>query len=77
MLPAYLTVVPAYGRDYKSKKAVLEDWKAGKDFQISCIASEDDGRYVSISEAENLKKDGVKALNFRFKGMTNIAVLKL
>jgi hypothetical protein len=27
-----LTVVPAYGRDYKSKKAVQEDWDAGKDF---------------------------------------------
>jgi hypothetical protein len=25
--------VPAYGRDYKSKAAVLADWKAGKDFK--------------------------------------------
>ena len=26
------TLTPAYGRDYKSKKACLEDFRAGKDF---------------------------------------------
>ena len=25
--------VPAYGRDYKSKAAVLKDWQEGKDFK--------------------------------------------
>lgn len=30
----YLTVVPAYGRDYKSQKEVLAAWKAGHDFYI-------------------------------------------
>lgn len=29
------TLVPAYGRDYTSKAAVLEDWNANKDFQIA------------------------------------------
>ena len=28
-----ITGVPAYGRDYKSKAAVLADWQAGKDFR--------------------------------------------
>lgn len=27
--------IPAYGRDYKSKAAVLADWNAGKDFRDS------------------------------------------
>jgi hypothetical protein len=27
-----LTLTPAYGRDYKSKKAVVQDWEDGKDF---------------------------------------------
>ena len=31
------TLVPAYGRDYTSKAAVLEDWNANKDFQIAGI----------------------------------------
>jgi hypothetical protein len=33
----YLSAIPAYGRDYKSAKAVREDWKAGKDFLIQDI----------------------------------------
>ena len=38
--------VPAYGRDYKSKAAVLADWQAGKDFR--CAVS---GRYLSVRDA--------------------------
>lgn len=34
--------VPAYGRDYKSKAAVLADWNAGKDFRCAVT-----GRYLS------------------------------
>jgi hypothetical protein len=30
-----MTLLPAYGRDYKSKAAVLADWNAGKDFRIA------------------------------------------
>jgi hypothetical protein len=26
------SLTPAYGRDYKSKAAVMKDWEAGKDF---------------------------------------------
>jgi len=36
---------PAYGRDYKSKAAVLADWLAGKDFR--CAMS---GRYLSVRD---------------------------
>lgn len=28
-------LIPAYGRDYKSKAAIIADLKAGKDFLIS------------------------------------------
>ena len=38
----YQTVVPAYGRDYKSAKAALEDWHGGKDFR-----AEPQGQYCS------------------------------
>jgi hypothetical protein len=44
---AYLTVVPAYGRDYATAKAVKAAWEEGKDFQISNMFSPDDGRYVN------------------------------
>jgi len=39
---------PAYGRDYKSKAAVLADWQNGKDFELlnGVVA----GRYLSIRD---------------------------
>ncbi len=46
----YLTVVPAYGRDYKSKKAVLADWNLGFDFQINDLSSPYDGAYVNVND---------------------------
>lgn len=44
-----VTVVPAYGRDYKSAKSALADWHAGKDFQCATT-----GRYLSVRDAANL-----------------------
>jgi len=44
---AYLVLTPAYGRDYKSKKALLEDFNANKDFLVvsmrnPCYATRDE-----------------------------------
>ena len=54
----YQTVVPAYGRDYRSKAAALADWNARKDFRC-----EPQGCYITKDEANaaglviNLKYD--------------------
>ena len=40
-----MTLLPAYGRDYKSKAAILADWHNGLDF---CIAAT--GQYCSIRD---------------------------
>ena len=40
-----LTLTPAYGRDYTSKRDVLKDYNAGKDF-----ISQPDGRYINIDD---------------------------
>lgn len=50
----FLHVVPAYGRDYKSKKELLADWNAGKDFRICDISSASDGAYVNKEELSKL-----------------------
>jgi len=47
----YVTVSPAYGRDYTSQKAAKADWAAGKDFVIQSIETGAAGRMVSKSEA--------------------------
>lgn len=69
----YITLVPAYGRDYKSAKEVKADWDDGKDFQICDFHNVDDGRYCN-------KKSGFDAgtvLNIRYKRLTQITPIKV
>jgi len=47
-----MTLLPAYGRDYKSKKAVLADFNAGLDFEIASFGFL---QYCSIRDAAQLK----------------------
>jgi len=42
-----MTILPAYGRDYKSAAAVKADWAAGKDFQSAL-------GYLSIRDLPNI-----------------------
>lgn len=70
----HLTLVPAYGRDYKSKKAVLADWEANKDFLVQDISSPHDGRYINKKDAASLRDT---TLNIRYKSLTQICVIKL
>lgn len=45
-----LTVIPAYGRDYKSAAVALADWDAGRDFKIADCSSPWDGSYVNKAD---------------------------
>jgi len=45
-----ITLVPAYGRDYKSKKEVQADWDAGKDFIIQSFGHRYDGKPANKSD---------------------------
>ena len=49
------TVIPAYGRDYKSAAAAKQDWKDGKDFIIADLSNPYDGKPCSI-------RDGLKVV---------------
>lgn len=40
------SLIPAYGRDYQSKKAVITDLLADKDFIINAL----NGSYINLSE---------------------------
>ena len=46
------TVTPAYGRDYKSKKAALDAWNANEDFIINDMSNRWDGKPVNKQGAE-------------------------
>lgn len=68
----YLTLVPAYGRDYKSKKEVTADFNAEKDFRISDFFSGSDGRLVNRQQI-----DAGTTVNIRYKKLQNICQIKL
>ena len=44
------TVIPAYGRDYKSAAAAKQDWQDGKDFIIADLSNRYDGKPCSIRD---------------------------
>lgn len=68
----YLTVVPAYGRDYKSKAEAVAAWDAGQDFLIRDIgAGADDGRYVNKPDLAGQPV----TVNIRYKRLTMVAVV--
>ena len=68
----YITLVPAYGRDYKSGKEVQAAWDEGKDFRINDMSHPNDGAYIN-------KNDAVPGtiLNIRFKRLTGIKQIKV
>lgn len=69
-----ITLLPAYGRDYTSRKAVIADLLAGKDFIIADLFNPHDGRYASIVE---LREDNYSVLNIRYKNKRQVAVIKM
>lgn len=54
----WVTLIPAYGRDYKSAEDVLRHWCEGKDFRIADISmGREDGRYMSVRDAPVIGED--------------------
>lgn len=67
----YLTLVPAYGRDYKSIKAVKEAWEDNKDFIIMDISSLYNGSTISKSCAPP-----DTTFNIRYSKLRKIVAIK-
>lgn len=65
----WLTVTPAYGRDYTNKAQVLTDWNAGKDFRDTAT-----GQYLSKRDVD---KDPSLHVHVRYgKGLKIMQVTK-
>lgn len=47
---SWITVTPAYGRDYKNQKAARADWDADKDFIETHT-----GKYINKSQAKEAR----------------------
>ena len=59
-------LIPAYGRDYKSKAAVLADLNAGKDFLIADMSNTWDGSYTSLADLGDYDQ-----VSIRYKRLSN------
>ena len=64
-----LTVRNAYGRDFISKKEILEHYNSNKDFQNLGI---NQGAYVNKKDAKKLE---VAFLNVRYNNLMKIEVI--
>jgi hypothetical protein len=69
-----MTLVPAYGRDYTSKAAILADFQAGKDFIVRDMSSRYDRKPAN---RESLIQAGVTSVHVRYARLTKIAVVKV
>lgn len=67
-----MTLVPSYGRDYKSGKEVREAWESGRDFTIQSFGH-DNGRQINLEDAQ--RTGGV--FNIRYKRLTQVKVIKV
>lgn len=67
-----LTLVPAYGRDYKSKAELLVDWNSQKDFQIQDMSSPYNNSYINRQQCSP-----GDTMMIRYKKLRSVAVIKV
>ena len=66
-----MTLTPAYGRDYKSKKALLADWNTGKDFIINDVQSPWDNKPANKQDFKGC------SLKFRYGNLRKICTIEV
>ena len=73
-----MTLTPAYGRDYKSKKSVLADFHADKDFILHTVPSDPFGQWDGKpANRSDLKASGFNQVGIRYKRLTKILFVEL
>ena len=60
----FLTLLPAYGRDYKSKKAFIDDIKSNKDFIVA-----ESRQYINKQQFKELD---ISEFFIRYKNLTQV-----
>lgn len=66
-----ITLSPAYGRDYTSRKAVEQDFNAGKDFIIETFFHPYCGKPCNITD---LQGEGIDYVHIRYNKLQKVAV---
>ena len=69
-----MTLIPAPGRDYKSKKAAVADFNGGKDFTICDVTSRWDGKPAN---KRDLQAAGVRRVQIRYNNKRSVCVVEV
>jgi hypothetical protein len=67
----FTTLVPSYGRDYKSAAAVKADWDANKDFTINDMSNPFDGKQINKQDAQP-----GESFNVRYAKLTKMTTVR-
>ena len=67
-----LTIIPAYGRDYKSKSAIEKALKNQVDFRVMDVSSKWDGM---VGNLRDLKNEGHKDVKVRYSNNRKICIV--
>lgn len=65
----YLTVSPAYGREYTKASAAMQDWLEGRDFKMESMIGS--GSYCSIRDFAAKTK-----VQVRYSRLTKVVVVE-
>jgi len=65
----FITLLPAYGRDYKSKKAIIEDLNNNRDFLESTTR-----KYINKQQFKEL---GITSFNVRYDQQRKRTTIKI
>lgn len=68
-----INVIPAYGRDYKSKAEVWLALENQKDFLIADISNPYNGKYISLRE---IKREGFDSVQVRYRKLREVQIFK-
>lgn len=76
----YLTLTPAYGRDYKNVNQLLNDWDNNKDFIIT-LKNGQGATYINKSDFISLRDrhpiKTVEYIKFRYDNLQKVKVIKV
>ena len=68
------TLVPAYGRDYGTKRAVQKALKSQFDFVIKDVGSKWDNKYACLHDLEH---EGYDQVRVRYSKLRKICIIEL
>ena len=69
-----ITLSPAYGRDFSTRRAAEENFNANQDWRIESVASGYAGAYATRAE---LKHAGYREVELRYAKLTKVTIVTL